>query len=440
MRRPLRRSIRLAAALAALLPAAASAQSGPLASLIPNLFDQTIVLANTGHQAHFLDSSDALREAGLQINSSVVSQLSTFPISSSGGGFTFSFDPELGVFTRSTASFGPLFAERAQTVGRGKWNFGINHSRFSYDSIDGFDLDEGDLELTFIHLDTNDDGTTVETVFEGDYIHADALLELEHQATVISINYGLTDKMDVAIAVPMVTVDMNGTLNTTIERLSTAAIDPPPHVFSNGTTQESFGAGGSATGVGDILARVKYNFFNAEGRGLAAAADLRLPTGDEDNLLGSGATQVKLLGIAAMDYGRFYPHLNLGYTFSFGGSDLVGDLSDEISFTVGFDAAVHERVTLAFDVLWRTLLDATQVERREVTHLYKPFNTTQVLQTQRPVLETERQDLNLTKGSFGIKVNLAGQLLLNANLLVSWSDDGLTEEDLVPLIGLEYGF
>jgi hypothetical protein len=86
------------------------------------------------------------------------------------------------------------------------------------------------------------------------------------------------------------------------------------------------------------------------------------------------------------------------------------------------------------------MLNATQLESREVTHLYKPFNTTQVLQTQRPILETDRQDLNIAHGSFGIKVNLVGQLLLNANLLMSWSDDGLTEEDLVPLIGLEYGF
>lgn len=440
MRQLGRCTARVTLVITILAPAGLAAQSGPLASLIPNLFDQTIVLANTGHQAHFVDSSNVLRNAGLQINRSIVTQLSTFPVSSSGGGFTFSFDPELGVFTRSTDSFGPLFAERAETVGKGKWNFGVNHSRFAYDSIDGFDLDEGDLELTFTHLDTNNDGTTVETVFEGDYIHANALLELEHQATVISINYGLSDRLDVALAVPLVTVDMSASLNTDIERLSTAAIDPAPHVFSNGTTEESFTASGSASGVGDILARIKYKIFSAEGRGLAAAADLRLPTGDQDNLLGSGATQLKLLAIASMDIGRFYPHVNVGYTFSNGGSDLVGDLPDEINFTAGFDAAVHERVTFAFDVLWRTLLDANQMERREVTHLYKPFNTTQVLQTQRPVLETETQDLNLVHGSFGIKVNLTGQVLLNANLLMSWSDDGLTEEDLVPLIGLEYGF
>ena len=47
---------------------------------------------------------------------------------------------------------------------------------------------------------------------------------------------------------------------------------------------------------------------------LAAFVDLRLPTGDEANLLGSGATQTKLSLVAGGGTGRFSPRASLGYT------------------------------------------------------------------------------------------------------------------------------
>lgn len=58
------------------LPAPASGPAGPtsLSQLIPGLFDRTIVLAATGHEAHFIGSGQALREAGLQLNGSILTQ------------------------------------------------------------------------------------------------------------------------------------------------------------------------------------------------------------------------------------------------------------------------------------------------------------------------------------------------------------------------------
>ena len=41
-----------------------------------------------------------------QLNNQLALQLSTFPLASSAGGFTYRFDPGLGVFTRATDSFG----------------------------------------------------------------------------------------------------------------------------------------------------------------------------------------------------------------------------------------------------------------------------------------------------------------------------------------------
>jgi hypothetical protein len=57
------------------------------------------------------------------------------------GGFTFALDPALGTFVRTTESLGPLFAERAPTLGRGKLNVNVSFTFFEYDEFNGEDLD-----------------------------------------------------------------------------------------------------------------------------------------------------------------------------------------------------------------------------------------------------------------------------------------------------------
>ena len=56
------------------------------------------------------------------LNSELNSEKGVFPVGSTGGGFTFQYDSELEVFTRTTDSLGPIFAERATTLGKKKIN------------------------------------------------------------------------------------------------------------------------------------------------------------------------------------------------------------------------------------------------------------------------------------------------------------------------------
>jgi hypothetical protein len=420
---------------------AASAQFHDLAQLIPDIFSETVVLREAGHQAHFVDASLGLREAGLQINRSIVRQLSTFPVGTSSGGFTFEFNEELGIFERSTSTFGSVFAERGETIGKGKWNFGLSVFALDYDAIDELDLNGGDIDFSLTHLDTNNDGTTIETFFEGDLVLVETALSLETRTTVLFGSYGVSERFDLAVAVPLVEVDLGVRLDRHILRLASEGRDEVPlHLFANGTDQSVEVAQGSNSGVGDVLVRGKYNFARNEHGALAAAVDVRLPTGDEQNLLGAGATQTKLFLIGSSNFGRFSPHLNVGYTFSSGSSDLVGELSDEINFTTGFSVAANPRVTFFGDLVWRTLLDATRLERRELTHLYRRFDSTEVLSTTRPTIEGIEDDLNLFFGSAGVKVNLVQELLVSLSLGYSLGDDGLRDEDLVPLISVDYSF
>ncbi len=82
-------------------------------------------MAGNPHEAHFLPGL-AQTAAPFELNKALVSQLATFPIGSSSGGFTYSFDSKSRSFSRSSESFGPSFAERALTNGKGRFSAGFN--------------------------------------------------------------------------------------------------------------------------------------------------------------------------------------------------------------------------------------------------------------------------------------------------------------------------
>jgi hypothetical protein len=413
-------------ALIALAPNAARADG--LATLIPHLFDSTIVLDNPGHQAHFQRAEGFL--APELINQSIISQLSTFPLSSSSGGFTYAFDSNLGTFNRTSESFGPIFAERTQTLGRGKWNAGFSYSQAEYDSIDDLDLGSGELQFVLTHLDVPGNN-----FFEGDLILAQTRLSVDTQTSLFFVSYGISDRVDVSVAVPVIKVDLDASAQLTIDRLSTSTI-PAIHRFPGGASQMTIGAEGDASGVGDVVVRGKFRFAD-NWAGLLA---VRLPTGDEEDLLGTGATQFGGHVVGSWTVGKFGPHLNLGYVVSSGSSDVAGDLPDEIKYAAGFDLAVHPRVTFALDAVGRVLRDATRlVEHDRSFTFFTLANPTPQTATRRDLVG-ETDDLNLLLGSAGIKYNPTGNLLLTANLLYPLSNDGLKTNGIVGLFQLDYSF
>jgi hypothetical protein len=111
--------------LAALLPAALSAQSFNLKDLLTDFLLRGITLAPPqppfpSHETHFIGADSPQFAAVGQLNQQIANQLSTFPLASSAGGFTYTFDPNLGVFNGGTDSFGSIYTERADTIGRGR--------------------------------------------------------------------------------------------------------------------------------------------------------------------------------------------------------------------------------------------------------------------------------------------------------------------------------
>jgi hypothetical protein len=446
----MQRRYALAASLAALLgaPAVSHAQVAPdgLAGLLLRFFSPTnpVVLQAApdpfSHAAHFVSQPNA-QETLRQLNRGIASQLSTFPLGSSSAGFTYTFDPELGVFNRSTETFGPVFSERPLTAGKGKLSFGATQLHATYDRFEGQDLRAGDIKLYLTHEDTNRDSTNLNPWFEGDIIEAALSIDLKNDTTVLYANYGVSDRFDVGLAVPYQRLDLAARIDARIEHLATAPDPFVVHTFPGDEGDDaSFLESGSAEGIGDVVLRGKYNFFRGTGTNVAAALDLRLPTGDADDLLGSGATQAKIYAVAArVASKRFSPRIAAGYTYSSGGADFVGDLPDEINYSAGFDAALHSRATFTADFLGRTLLDADRLVLRQRVFDNVLRTDPTIRQTTRISPEITTGNLDVLLGSAGVKVNPAGRLLVMVNLLFAIGDSGL-QDKLTPVFGIDYSF
>jgi hypothetical protein len=470
-----RRFALLAAALTLSAPAALTAQTG-LRDLLTDFLQQGITLAPpppvgslVSHVAHFnsLDSPQFI--AVRQLNQELAVQLSSFPLASSAGGFTYRFDPALGTFTRATESFGPIYAERADTIGKGKSNLGLNYSHFDFSRINDMSLQDGDLKLVFTHK-------TVPSYVAGDVITGALNIKLSTDILAFVMTYGVSDRFDIGAAIPIVKVDLSASTDATLQRLATGPCPtgfcppppPPPgsepiHRFPDGGSTATFQDSGSATGVGDIVLRGKYRVAEGSAGGLAVGADFRLPTGEERDLLGTGVWQARASLTWSVHLGALSPHVNGGYTWSTnppddrtpeeknppnGGAPLPRlTIPNEVDYTAGFDWAVHPRVTVAFDVIGRTFLQTQIVQVQDQTFTATTGNSNgvggqqppQTVTAVFPRLTTTQGDLNTLLGSFGLKVNPFSNLLITANVLFSLTREGL-QTNIAPLIGVDYSF
>ena len=140
--------------------------------------------------------------------------------------------------------------------------------------------------------------------------------------------YGVSDNFDFGIAVPFVHVDLDARVDGRIFRTASGANSPTHSFDTAGADRATFTESGSSNGLGDLSIRAKYNFLRGDVTSFAAGLDLRLPTGDKDELLGTGATRAEMMFIYSGDYGRVSPHVNIGYTLSSGESSSAASQLD----------------------------------------------------------------------------------------------------------------
>lgn len=435
--------------------------------VLPNLFGpEGLTLTNTGrfpHYAHFIGSAQATLNQTL--GTAIATQLAILPIISPASGFTYKYDSGTGAFQRSTTTFGPIYTERAETIGRGKVYFGVSYQRFRFDKLDGIDLHK--IPSVFSHVpDTGPRGTS--EPYEADVIQASNNATLNMDQTVLFGTVGVTDRIDVSLAVPIVSVRMGASSDDQIIRVSGPTFEltpggppiPNPHSFNtSGSLTNIYGAKGSANGVGDLTVRIKGNVFQSENVRVALALDVRAPTGDARKLLGSGSTGIKPFIVVSTGR-RVSPHLNLGYQYNTGsilagnltgstfsenaaGQEIVqngpstqGHVPSNMFFAGGVDIGVTNRLTLAFDYLGQTVFNAPRVFTSTFVTNNVPGGTGAL---NLPDITGRKETMTLSSGSAGLKFNIYGGLLLTADVLFRLDNNGL-RQNVTPLIGLSRTF
>jgi hypothetical protein len=408
-----------------------------LATLFTDLFGPRGLVVDSlatlpGEQAHTAHFVSDFQSNFSQFSTALVGQLVSVPLPSPSGGFTYQFDSTLGVFQRTTRSFGPIVAERADTIGARRVAIGFAFQRFTFDTVEGLDLRR--VPAVFTHDNAELRGGREDVVTTLNTIQANVT-----QSTTF-VTVGITDLLDVSLAVPVVSNYLKVVSEATVNRLGTT--NELTHFFrqANGDVGETrlFTAAGSASGVGDLMVRVKSTVRKDPKSSVAVGVDLRLPTGKEMDLLGSGAAGLEPFAIWSGTYAGISPHLNASYKWN-GSSVLAGnpargesaDFPDQLTYSLGADVSINPRMTIAFDVLGRYLVDAERLRHEQ----FRALDGRSVF----PTIAFGRESFNVLSGAIGIKGNVVGQLLLDFNLMFKLNERGLRDK-VTPLLGLEYSF
>ena len=284
------------------------------------------------------------------------------------------------------------------TSGRLRGSLGMSYQRAVFNAIDDRDLRDGTLVATASTFGSEPEPFDVETLS----------LRLNTDTVTVSGNFGISDRVDVGAALPLMRVTLNG------ERIDTYRGRPLVQATASAT----------ASGVGDIAVRVKYNVLRKPGGGLAIGADTRLPTGDEENLLGSGESSVKPKLIWSVESDRVALDGDIGYAF--------GGLTDEFTYGGAVTVIATPRLMVVGEIAGRRL-ESVGV----LTDTTAPHPRLGGIRTIR--LSAIDEASQRAVAIMGVKWNPGASWLVAASLLRRLTTAGLTAS-WVPTFGVEYSF
>jgi hypothetical protein len=348
------------------------------------------------------------------------------PYSSSVTGFTYEYNEDLDVYERSTSTFGPLFNERAQTLGKGRFLVGMSHSFLEFDEFNGQGTDKLSLNedfggaLTLNEATFQAGGTSIQQQLQDQDLVGgiDMLLDLEikEQVSTMYFTYGLADRIDIGLVVPLIRVEMDARVRPTLlgdvdelpncDHPDLIAMPFPPMAclspaFELGTRSDSQ----TESGIGDLLYRAKWQFL--AGRTNAALLFTgTIPTGDPDKLTGLD-DPIFIPGlVASRDFDTRLGGLGLQ---AYVGYEFRPDISDEeeVEWALGASLQPVGRASVNVDFLG--------------SH------------------ETSGDDTVLDL-AIGTKIMLSQSALLDLNFVMPLNDDGLRATGGIFTAQLEFVF
>lgn len=357
-------------------------------------------MASTPESGAF-DPRSALVILGLEV--------SALPMGTSTGAFTYTFDTSLGTYSRSTQTYGPSFSKRSITGGKRILSAGGNWLHANYNSLDGFDLHNGDYKVG---------------VATGLPIGSTSLaLNLTSDTFAGFAAYGLTDRFDVGVGIPFIRVSLEAEIG--FHTPEGVDITPGGHLTKLPKV--------AASGIGDIAVFGKYHFWGKGLGGLATEVEMRFPTGDTENLRGAGVTRTTVSAIWSLQ-GKLAPHANVGYEFWSKPVvlDGIGDVfaRDQIHYAFGLEVDAHPQATVLLDIVGRRLRHGGQSE-----FVRTPVGPNTFIDFLTPVAKS----LDVVAIVPGVKWNVEGNVLLTVNMLTSLQNRGL-RANVIPVVGVEWAF
>jgi hypothetical protein len=346
----------------------------------------------------FVKDTEATAIAADAIARLLQAELTTLPLGSSSAGFTYRLNEELGTVERASQSFGPLFAERSMTAGRGQWSVGMTLQATTYSELNDVELDSGTIVTVANQFRDEPQAFDVETLS----------LEIRSRTVTFLGTAGVTDWLDISTAVPVVWLAIEGRRTNTYRG------------------QQLLQATGAAevTGLGDMAIRAKVRLYEASGTGLALVGETRLPTGREKDLLGSGEASFAAMLVGSHEPGRLALHGNLGLT--------RGGLLNEVGLRAAASFSPSVRVTLLAEVAGRHLTGIGRLAGQR-----EPHPTVEGVDTFR--LITSGSSVNSSVVTGGVRWNVAGPWLIHGGVTFPIVNHGLRPTPTV-LVGLERAF
>jgi hypothetical protein len=346
--------------------------------------------------------------------------------SQSSPGSAASAAPSGGAIDSSMSILGPIFIPHAQTLGAGKWNLNALAQHVNLDNVIG----PGPGLTILRSTPTTKPGAAPLLACRMEYD-----LKLRLDAIALAASYGITDRLDASVVLPITHSSLDATVRLDILRKSLGG----KFVRTKVPTIERSGTPVDSTGPGDMVFRLKYGLagqrLGTSMFPLAAAVSVewQFPTGEFDQMHGTG------------DY-WITPTLDLAVPV-FGVAEIAArtaldvDLSDnsrtQALYSLGASAIVIPRhLVVVAEFLGRSQIrDATDVNASAVLTLVRGR-----LQDAAALgLDVSRHDY--FDFSFGIRVPVAPGIMAFASGLVALNGNvGLRPSGVTPTVGIGGNF
>jgi hypothetical protein len=364
-----------------------------------------------------------------------------FPVGSTSGGLTFHF--ESGLPVAAAVSAGPIFGERGHTLGRGRAVVGANYTSTRFNTSRGKPIDN--LRLDFTHSNIDDAQCDAEEgrdcaplgvpVSENDLLEVLLTLDLDVDVASLFVTYGLLDRVDLGFILPV--VHTNLAAHSIAQIIPFGGLPTEATHFLAGTPQDPVLSttqvvDGAATGIGDLAARMKVNLLGRSGAAIAVLADVRAPTGDEKDFLGTGEWAFRGLGILSLQFGNFSPHANAGYVWR-GRNPASRVANDAVLATVGFDQVFAPWATFSADMISELQLGRSVFEVPAPVTFTEPF-----IRSVRPMEISDARD-NLVAVSLGFRLATLSNFMGVANTLIPVTGSS-PRPDFAWSLGVEFDF